>query len=419
MATSPLSLTPAGGKPITVLDVRLWHPYQGMWIADCRLDPLGITTGLPTGRVSLVVGGVTMTGTVDTQNSGAFGPTGSVRVVAGGGAWNQTVPRQDFHADNGVLSTTVYNATASLLGETVQDLAPTILGNGFARNGTSPAWHIFQDRPWWLDVTGITNVGARPTSTPDSSFVLHEFDPTQGMVSFSCDTLLLPGTTITDSRFKTPVTVYDVEQVYDARGSHGWAWTTSQPCSQFVSDLKAATLEWTRAPYLRVYRYNFVRYTGSFAGGPNRMSLQAVNPTVGIPDVLPVAPWTGLPGASAEMEQGEVLVAFTEASPSLPVIVGYSLINLPLTSTVDAQNQVNIGPSAGSVQLAGGGTAVALSSPYLDSLISAMVAAVNAASPGLPAAAALAAAIKLWATTVLPNWVPGTSTVGSSKTSSG
>ena len=149
-----------------------------------------------------------------------------------------------------------------------------------------------------------------------------------------------------------------------------------------------------------------------------RVQLKALHPDAGFPDTLPLATW-GPSGISTKYKQGtNVLVAFVDGDPGQPFVLGSKPGTLPLESTVDATTAVHIGPSAANVDVAGGGTPVALSSPYLDSLIDAMVTAVAAATPGPVAAAALAAAVKAWSS-VPPGWTPGANTVGSSKFQSG
>lgn len=417
MATKPLTLTPAGASPLRVQSARVYSPWRGVWLVDCVLDLTPAQSAPSSGQVSAVVGGVTMTGTVDPRSSGSFGPSAHVRIAAGAGGWDKILPPstgQDFHADNGVSSTQVYQSTASLVGETVQDLAPTTFLVDFVRSVAGPAMRVFKDALWWVDVTGVTNVGPRPSPAADASLVVLDFDPTRAVITFTCDTLLIPGSVITDPRFPAPVTVYDVEQVFDAQGSKGWALTGPSACSELVDDFKAAVLEWTRAATLRTYRYRLIRYQDQgFAGGPPRMALQAVTPEAGMPDLVPLAPWSGVAGVVSELGPSqEVLVVFENADPGLPRVFAYSLLGLPLKTKIDAQLELDLGPSAAAVKLAGGGNAIALAS-LIDDFISACVQGAQSASPGPAAAAALAAAVVTFATTF--QWVVGVSTTGSPK----
>jgi hypothetical protein len=352
MTTSPLTLTNSTGAVLELVSAHVLHFEQGAWSVDVEFDPAALAAnGLPSGAVTLSVGGQTMRGTVDPRSSGTFGQTGRARVVAGAGAWDKSVASQDFTNDGGITSTTVYQQTALAIGEQVVDLAPTLLGVKWERTA-GPASRVFRDAPWWVDLSGVTQVGApRAVSTPPDSLVIHEWDPTRQRITFSCESLLLPSTLLNDARFNgSNPTIYDVEQRFDAHGSIGWAWSTSSACSQIVADLKAATLEWTRAAYRTLYRYRFIQFSGG-----SRFALQAVNPAVGVPDLIPLSPWSGLSGLSTTPAPSqEVLVGFENADPGLPRIVSYSLDGMPISSTLDASATVKIGPSAASVQLAGG-----------------------------------------------------------------
>lgn len=394
MATNPITLTPVGGLPYQVVRGHMVMLYTGAWVLDIDLSADSVQLqGLPSGKCVVMFGGVPMSGTIDPNASGVFGPTARVRVVAGAGAWGTPSTAQDWHSDAGVLSTVVYSSVATALGEVVVDSEPEILGVDVVYNGTDPASAIFGDRPWWVDTTGITNVGARVPSVADLSLVIRDWDPICQKATFSCDTLLIPNTQLVDPRFGTTVyAAQNVEQIFDGQGSIGWAWATpvtaaaalvpTTPATTLVSDLKAAVLQWTRASSLRVYRYRLISYQGNGpAGGPMRMALQAVTPSSGVPNILPVAPWSGVAGIVAELAPSqEVLVAFENADPTLPRVIGYSLIasggqnlGLPLKITADASVEidlgvtaplVNLGAQAALVNVAGGTDFLVLATPY-------------------------------------------------------
>jgi hypothetical protein len=362
--STPITLTPVGGPSYSIVSARLLHFFKGAWIVDAEIASASLQRfGMPAGKVVIVLGGIPMTGTIDPGSSGVFGPTARARIVAGGGGWDQAVAAQDWHFDSGVLSTTVYQATGALVGEVVVDELPTAFNIDFVRGGLDAASAVFRDNLWWLDTTGITHVGVRPPGIPDTSLVIRDFDPVAQRVTFSCESLLLPNTPLVDARFKgVGPTVYDVEQVFDGEGSIGWAWSAPKASSPLLEDLKSAVLHFSRATFLRQYRYRLVVYQGTApTGGPERMALQAVTPTAGVPDVLPLTPWSGLAGAVAELSPSqEVLVVFENADPTLPRVVSYSPLGIPQAITIDAVREIDIGPSVQeSLKLAGGGAAVA------------------------------------------------------------
>ena len=400
MPTTPLSLVPVGGAPYGVIRGHLIMLYTGAWVLDCELSATDVQIlGLPSGRCVVTFGGVPMSGTIDPSSSGTFGPTAMVRVVAGGNGWATSPTAQSLHADNGVLSTQVYEAVASDVGEVLVDIIPTVLGVDVIVDGNDPASSVFRDAPWFVDTTGTTYVGPRPPSIPDLSLVIRDWDPVHQKATFSCDTLLLPNTPLVDPRFNgSTFTVYNVEQVFDAGGSIGWAWANATPSTLVIDELKAAVLHWTRASLLRTYRYRLVVYQGDGpSGGPTRMALQAVTPSAGVPDLLNIAPWSGVPGVVAELAGAqEVLVGFENADPTLPRVLAYSLVQsggpptavtaLPLTLTADAATTIAIGPSAVQVAIAGGGDFLVLATPYeaLLASLSTFASTLSALAPNPP-----------------------------------
>lgn len=393
-------LTPAVGPPYKVLSAHLLTMYRGAWVLDVELaaDDVALL-GAPSGPCVALVGGVPLVGTVDPNSTGVWGPTAKARIVAGAGGWSTSPKALQLHLDNGVPSQAAYAAVGGPLLEKVVDLEPTVLGIDFVVSSDQPASAIFGDRPWFVDITGTTYVGPRPPATPDLSLVIRDWDPTAQKATFSCDTLLLPNTPLVDPRFGSNVfTAYNIEQIFDANGSTGWAWAqpasipglqASAPPVTVVDMLKAAVLSWTRAAMLRVYRYRLVVYQGDGpGGGPERMALQAVSPSAGAPNLLPIAPWSGMAGMVAELAPSqEVLVVFENADPTLPRIIGYSLVSatglplgLPLKNTIDAAVEIDIGTTAPLIEV-GGPTATPLATAAAVAADAAFAQALEAITP--------------------------------------
>ena len=399
MGTAPLTLTPAGGSSYAVVSGRALLFPIGAWILDLELSADSVQQlGVPSGKVVVVFGGVPMTGTIDPTASGSFGPTARVRVVAGGGGWGSFPPAADYAADNGVLSTTVYQATAQAVGEVLHDVAPTYFsGVQFVVSAQEPASAVFRDNPWWVDFLGITQAGPRPSSVADPSTVIRDWDPICGRVSFSSETVLIPNTALSDPRFNGPgPTVQTVEQVFDGSGSFGWAWTAPGGVSAIVNDLKAAVIFWTRAPLLRAYRYRLVTYKGPGPGPTtSRMALQACTPTAGVPDLLPLLPTFGAAGLVSTLAGGQELwVGFENADPSKPFVLSYSPNGTPLKNVLDASAEVDVGPSSARVALAGGADSLVKAMPYA-LLLSALETFASACSGSTTDAVLKAAAIAL------------------------
>jgi len=364
--SGPISLAPG---PVRVVSMRLLLPFIGVWLAELELDPAQVDLAPTSGKVTITVGEptpiLTLTGTIDPRGSGAFVGVVRLRVLGGAAGWDQTVAPQHFHSDGGILSTRVYAGTAQGVGETTNVLAPTSLGPDFVR-AAGPASRVLEGETWWVDLAGITQIGARPTPTADLSLTLITWDPTIQSGELTCDTAVLPGTVITDARIPGgSVTVRDVEQHFDAQGSRVTVWCGLSAVTQLMNDFRAMVEEFSGRKFLQTYLYRIVVQNGS----DGRLQLQAVHKTAGIPDTLPISPWTGLSGAKATYRLGSLVrVAFLEGDPGQPIADAYQPGVVPLESTVDASVAVHIGPNAGSVVLAGGTHPVALGD-VLDSFI--------------------------------------------------
>jgi len=364
---------PASVNGISVLSVNLKTFWRGAWLAELVVDPDLVAQAPSSGRVTITIGAptpvATLSGTIDPRYSGSFGSTVRLTVVGGAGAWDQIVPAQHYHNDGGVTSTQVYQGTAAAIGEVVKDLAPAFLGTDFVRS-VGPASRVLWDIDWWVDALGVTNIGPRPPAAPDASLELMTWEPLEQRAEVRCDVLVVPGTILTDSRIgASSVTVRDVEQVFDADGARATLWCAAQPVSRFAEALKSAVREFGETDYLKAYRYRIV-----LEGEDGRLQLQAVRPKDdGFPPaLLPLVVWPGMAGDSAEHQPAsEVLVSFIAGDRTQPVVRGFSPQSMPVKRTVDASGEVDIGPSAELVALAGGTTALVLE-PWATGLIEAL-----------------------------------------------
>lgn len=394
---------------IAVLSARLLFPERGVWLADLQLDADVIALAPSAGKIALTIGAapgplVTLVGTVDPRGTGAFSSLYTVRMVGGGGGWDSTVPRQDFQSDAMVLSTVPYSATGAMVGEVVAVQIPRPLGTHFVRIAGPASRVLDREASWWVDpVTGVTTVGLRPPAVADPSLTLIFWDAAAQVATLTCDALVVPGTVIVDPRIgATPVTVRDVEQIFDGHGSHVTAWCGASAVTQLANDLRSMVREFAGVAHLRTYLYRVVVQDPA----TGRVQLQAVHPDAGAPDTLPMVPWTGVQGATVKYKPGSLVrVAFMEGDPGQPIIDASETASLPLEATYDATLDVKVGPSAALVALAGGAIPVALAPSILtlNTALGVWAAAVATAlqSAGFPITAptsTLAAAIMTAAT---------------------
>lgn len=322
------------------VSVRIVTQWRGVWFADVDLDP-DDAKNPPSGRVSLAIGAARLTGSVDPRGSGRFLNSVRLRIVGGGGGWDKPVTPQHFHNDAGVKSTQVYSATAGQVGETVNDLTPVADGVDFVRSAEAASL-VTADVDWYVDLDGVTQIGPWPPASPDKTLEILGFDPNTQRLDVSTDAIVLPGTTFTDARFDGTLTARDVEQVFDSNGSRASIWCGEAAASRLTGALESMVVHFSGRTYLRTYPYRYI----SDAGG-GRLNLQAVDKSVGLPDVLPVTVWPGMAGLSATLTPSQtVRVAFLEGDPRQPIVVGFDA-NLPSVVTIDATDTVNLGGEGG------------------------------------------------------------------------
>lgn len=338
---------------LSAIAVRLFTPWEGAWVADVDFD-LDDSQVVPSGKVVLSLGTTTLLGTVDPTASGRFATHAKARVVGGGNGWSQITPPQSFNNDAGVTASVVINATAAQVGEVAVVAQDNVLDVAFERMG-GPAYRVLRDLDWFVDLNGITQVAPRASSPAPSEVFVQEWSGLWQTAKIACDTILVPGMTLTDDRFGT-ITIRDVEQTFDAAGARATAWCGAiAPASgsRLGSAFGTLARESVGAAFLRAYRYRVV-----LQNPDGRLVLQAVVPTLGIPDQLPISVWYGAPGVSGKAALGSICaLVFLEGDPSLPRVVhfdGATPLEVDVGASVEVKIDgpiVTIGLTAGSVDM--------------------------------------------------------------------
>lgn len=351
---------------LRAVSVRVFTPWTGVWVADVDVD-LEASLDVPTGRAVITTSSATLAGTIDDRASGRFGAKATVRVVGGLG-WAKTVLARQFKNDAGVLTTSVFSATAAEVGETVTDAMPARLGTEYDRlEGCASS--VFDGAAWYVDAAGITHVGPREAVTVDpKELQVLSWDPLSRRADLATDTLIVPGTRLVSEHFGT-VVVRDVEQVFDADGARVVAWCSADASAEeapggrlagAIGHMIAATV---RPAYLRDHPYRVVSQALD-----GRLTLQLIDADAGVPKMLVgIAVWPGLPSVSVKVSPGDtVIVAFLGGDRTRPAVIGF-----------DGRSSPAARVSIGDVPLA-----VVVANPSLIQWIAAVTAAINGLAPG-------------------------------------
>lgn len=379
-----MSLTVNG---LLVTQMRWLAPWSGVWVAELDYE----SEATPTGRVAIVsTEGIALSGTVDDKLSGTFGEKRHLRVVGGAGGWGKRVRSQHYHSDVGLPLAIVVSTTAAEAGELATILAPKVLGLDFVRR-RGPAAQIFADAgvDWWVGPDGVTRVGARLPSLPPPSLHVLDWDPANGTVAFTCDTLVEPGTVIVDARFGSKV-VREVEATVSDGSVSGTLWVVDERpepgevVTELGSTIAAMARRATRIEHARFYEYRVV------AMAADRVQLEAVNPdTDGMPDVLPASVWAGMSGYKAILTpDSRVLVGFRGGDASKPFVAFYEPPEdgawRPVTLELDATALLALGAEAVMTTIGPSATQapVVRLTPMFATWITAVTTALNALAPG-------------------------------------
>jgi hypothetical protein len=307
---------------ISATRIRLVIPYRGVWLAECELVYPDAKLAVLTGPAVVVVGGMTLLGTIDPSASSSFLDRVTVRVVGGANGWSKTVSAQHFAGV--VLSSLVTLQTGAQVGERCVDPLPIAYGQNYIRMAGA-ASSVLEGRQWFVELTtGTTIVADWPPRPMSPDVQVLDWDNTQLRANLASDSLVTPGTILLDTRFNGKTyTVRDVEAVFSAEGSTITAWCGSEDKTRLASTLRGMVQAFAQTDALKFYVYRFVADT---AGG---LALQGITPKA--PDLNPIEQWGGMQGVVAKLTPGtQVVIGFAGGDLSQPFIAAYSLLTPPL-----------------------------------------------------------------------------------------
>lgn len=315
-----------GGKHCTRLD--LFVPQYGAWFIDAVLDD---TTDELSGPVVVQIGTLQLQGTAVPSYSGSFALARSLRIVGGANGWGTQCEPQDYASDGGVDAEAVARDVTAVAGETLGTFDPVepILEDHFTRRASTASSVLEKvlgpGRHWWIDAQGVTQTGVRGTTNPPAgSYNLLTYSPLTRNAELAVDdpVNLWVGSVLTD-RLSEPQTIREMRLhvSVDASGVGScrvYAWTGGDESTQSrVGRALDALLEQRESKRL----YGTYRYRVVAVGDDKRLQLQAVRPLPGLPDVLPVSPGAGLPGAVCTPTEGSIVrVAFDEGDCEMPYV---------------------------------------------------------------------------------------------------
>jgi hypothetical protein len=301
-----------------VLDARLTIPAWGVSWHDVTIA--GEVT--LSGAVSLAVRDLTIKGTV--LSGGPAHGRSFYRLAAGAGGWGKALKKRAYSNDAGVKLVSVLSDAASEAGETLDtttiDLKATV-GVFWVRPAGPACDTLAALAPgaWYVGEDGQTRLGARaPSILPSTVTRTSQVDLARGTLTLASDSIaaILPGLSVDG------LTAVDVEHTIDEQGtirSKVWGKQGSGT-SRRLAALQAIVDRLDPDRLFRgIYEYRIVSQQGE------RLNLQAVRVSLGLPDIQRVKVRPGLPGCKATYPATGmcVLVGFVNADQSAPVVLAF------------------------------------------------------------------------------------------------
>ncbi len=298
---------------VTVTRCRVQVPAWGVWFADVECASGDVLTG----AVTLVVDDVTFRGTI--LSGGTVETRTRYRIAGGAGQWGKRIAAKAYINDLGVKSSKVVTDAAAECGETVGTLPSGTAGSSFVR-AEGPASAVPDElypRGWYVDEAGVTQIGARTSTTYEGGAVRTATDAARGTIELAAPSLvgLVPGVVVDG------ITAVDVEHILEGGKLRTMIWgAQAGRDGDPVAAKLAQFVDLCTAPnrYFAPYEYRIVlRHT-------ERYDLQCVRRSTGMPDLLSVRIKPGVAGVRSHPKLGSLaIVQFVNGDPGRPVISGF------------------------------------------------------------------------------------------------
>lgn len=291
-------------------------PLYGAWVADVELELESAVTS----PVTAIVGNLTLRGSVYRQAT--FAGRTEARLIGGGGGWSKNVQARGYNQLGGVLASQVLNDAAIEVGETVVVATDSTLGDAYARFGgpdgkAARVLRRLAGSQWWVDPSGVTHVGPRPTSAITSDFTVEMFSGAPGTLSIATEDVSswMPGNTFSSATVAQQ-TIASVRHEFGPNGVARMKVMVSGSNDRWLEDLRELIRQEVSAslPYAPLYEYQVV----VAAGG--QVSALPVDSSTGAPPLtgLQVAGGVGTLNANG----GKILIGFRDGNPAKPFLAG-------------------------------------------------------------------------------------------------
>jgi hypothetical protein len=203
------------GVQVGTTDITI--PYYGIWSADVALNA---PTSLPStpGGLTLTVGNLSLLGTA--FRAASFAGARSARLVGGYAGWRQAVPPRSYTNPVGNTLAMILADLAASVGEKVNLVTPATLSGLMVQEGSTaanpvPASRLLRQLAgalWWIDPSGVTQIGPRPATAITSPFTVAAWSGSSGSFEIATEdpASWMPGATFSSDTVTPTQTVSSV-----------------------------------------------------------------------------------------------------------------------------------------------------------------------------------------------------------------
>lgn len=292
---------------------RVQIPSWGCWWVDVSVDGEHEITGTVEFKLADLTGrGTILSGGPDKGRS-------FFRMVGGAGGWGKTIKAKSYQNDAGVKLATVLGDAAAEVGETLSGVSTSDrVGPSFVRpeGPASRVLELVAPGAWYVGEDGLTRLGKRAAAKFTApATVIGAVDKARGMVTVAAESIatLVPGAIVEG------ITAVDVQHDISKDGLRSTVWGgVSRAASPRLAAFRAllAQLDPDRE-FRGVTEYRVVTQEGE------RVNLQPVRVSTGMPDLRRVPVRPGVAGAKSTLTPGcRVLVSFVDSDPGRPCVLG-------------------------------------------------------------------------------------------------
>ena len=294
---------------------RVHIPAWGVWWADVGLDEEATLAG----AVDLVVADLRLSGAV--VSGGPSKGRSYYRLAGGAGGWGRTIPARSYANDAGVKLSTVLVDAATAAGETIDPmtLPATRVGPAWVREEgpAARALQLLSREAWYVGEDGVTRLGRRAAADLTTKATVGPVDRARGTVTLAADAIatIVPGVRV--DGLEAVDVVHDVSAKGGLRSTL-WAKGITATSRRLAAWARLLEQLDPGRRFRGVWEFRVVTQEGE------RLNLQPTRVSLGLPDLARVPMRPGVAGARADVALGSrVLVAFVNADPARPVVVGF------------------------------------------------------------------------------------------------